>query len=169
VNEAHNDYLQLLVEMGLVGFGIMLWFLINLIRRAIRKLPDWPNEIGGAVALACLMGCVGILVHSFVDFNLEVQANAAWFYVLCALAASPHPIESRQRVRRARSRSQEPDLEDPGAQQQPLSPPANSGSQYSQPLRCGNSSLAFAHALADSCARCLPEDEGDPHALEPGV
>jgi len=116
VNEAHNDYLQLLVEMGLVGFGIMLWFLINLFRSAIRKLPDWPNEIGGAVALACLMGCVGILVHSFVDFNLEVQANAAWFYVLCALAASPHPIESRQRMRRARSRSQQPDLEDPAAQ-----------------------------------------------------
>jgi len=116
VNEAHNDYLQLLVEMGLVGFGIMLWFLINLFRSAIRKLPDWPNETGGAVTLACLMGCVGILVHSFVDFNLEVQANAAWFYVLCALAASPHPIESRQRMRRARSRSQQPDLEDPAAQ-----------------------------------------------------
>jgi len=116
VNEAHDDYLQLLVEMGVLGFGIMLWFLINLFRSAIRKLPDWPNEIGGAVALACLMGCVGILVHSFVDFNLEVQANAAWFYVLCALAASPHPIESRQRMRRARSRSQQPDLEDPAAQ-----------------------------------------------------
>ena len=117
VNEAHNDYLQLLVEMGLVGFGIMLWFLINLFRNAIRKLPDWPNEIGGALTLACLLGCVGILVHSFVDFNLEVQANAAWFYVLCALAASPHPIESRNRVRRTRSSHlQEPELEDPTAQ-----------------------------------------------------
>jgi len=116
VNEAHNDYLQLLVETGLVGFGIMLWFLINLFRSAIRKLPHWPNEIGGAVAPACLVDCVGILVHSFVDFNLEVQANAAWFFVLCALAASPHAIESRQRVRRARCRSQESDLEDPAAQ-----------------------------------------------------
>jgi len=94
----------------------MLWFLINPFRSAIRKLPHGPNEIGGAVALACLMGCVGILVHSFVDFNREVQAKVAWFYVLCALAASPHAIESRQRVRRARSRSQESDLEDPAAQ-----------------------------------------------------
>ena len=30
VNEAHNDYLQLLVEMGLLGFGTMLWFLLTL-------------------------------------------------------------------------------------------------------------------------------------------
>ena len=114
VNEAHDDYLQLLVEMGLVGFCIMLWFLTNLFRGALKKLPDWPNEINGAVTLACLLGCIGILVHSFVDFNLEVPANAAWFYVLCVLAASPHPIESRHRVRRARSpQSQEPELQDP--------------------------------------------------------
>lgn len=103
--------------MGLVGFGIKLRFLINLFRSAIRKLPDWPNEIGGAVTLACLMGCVGILVHSFVDFNLEVQAKAAWFYVVCARAASPYPIDSRHRVRRARSsRLQESNLEGSPAQ-----------------------------------------------------
>jgi hypothetical protein len=53
--------------------------------------------------LACLLGCTGILVHSFVDYNLQVPANAAWFYVLAAVAASPHRLESRQRVRRAHS------------------------------------------------------------------
>jgi O-antigen ligase len=30
VNEAHNDYAQLLVETGLLGFGLMLWFLVRL-------------------------------------------------------------------------------------------------------------------------------------------
>jgi O-antigen ligase len=103
VNEAHNDYLQLLVETGLAGFAILLWFLTSLFRNAFRKLPDWPNDLNGAVALACLLGCTGILVHSFVDYNLQVPANAAWFYVLAAVAASPHRLESRQRVRRAHS------------------------------------------------------------------
>jgi O-antigen ligase len=103
VNEAHDDYLQLLVETGVLGFAIMTWFLIALYRNALRKLRDWPNEINGTVTLVCLLGCTGILVHSFVDFNLQVPANAALFYVLCVLAASPHAIESRQRIRRARS------------------------------------------------------------------
>ena len=104
VNEAHNDYLQFLSETGLVGFIVLLWFLWVLYRNALKKLENWTTEINGSVALACLLGCTGIVVHSFVDFNLQIPANAALFYVLAVLAASPHAIETRQRVRRLRSR-----------------------------------------------------------------
>ena len=46
------------------------------------------------MSLAALIGCTGILLHSFVDFNLQIPANAAMFYVLCALAASEPVTES---------------------------------------------------------------------------
>lgn len=104
VNAAHEDYLQLLVETGLVGFLIMLWFLWVLYRNAFHKLANWTEDINGAISLAAVMGCTGILIHSFLDFNLQVPANAAWFYVLSALAASTVSLESRQRVRRERTR-----------------------------------------------------------------
>ncbi len=91
INEAHNDYLQLLVEMGGLGFAAMLWFLWLLFRKAGRKLEHWPEDTNGAVALAAMLGVVGILVHSLVDFNLQIPANAALFYVLCVVAA----MESR--------------------------------------------------------------------------
>jgi O-antigen ligase len=114
VTDAHNDYLQHLVETGAVGFATMLWFLVALYRSALKKLSDWPNEMTGAVAIACLLGCTGILVHSFIDFNLQIPANAAWFYVLCVLAASPHAIESHRRSRRSRrTQLQDPDFEEP--------------------------------------------------------
>lgn len=87
VDEAHNDYLQLLAEMGLIGFGIMIWFLIAAIRPAIRKTRKWPSDLNGAVALASMIGISGILVHSLVDFNLHIPANAASFYALCTIAA----------------------------------------------------------------------------------
>jgi len=98
INEAHDDYLQLLVETGIVGFAIMLWCLITFYRNALTKLKNWPNDINGAIALASVMACTGILVHSFVDFNLQVNSNAAFFYVLCALGAAPQTVESRQLV-----------------------------------------------------------------------
>ncbi len=89
VNEAHNDYAQLLVETGLLGFGLMLWFLVRLYQYGLPTSHRWEFQWDGAVSLAALLGCTGILLHSFVDFNLQIPANAGLFYVLCGLAASP--------------------------------------------------------------------------------
>jgi O-antigen ligase len=98
VNQAHDDYLQLLVEMGLLGFATMIWYLVVLFRRAWRKIPNWTAEVGGAVTLACMLGVTGILVHSAVDFNLEIPANAALFYVFCIVAAAePMVLPKRKR------------------------------------------------------------------------
>ena len=56
--------------------------------------------MSGAVALACVLGVSGILVHSAVDFNLQIPANAALFYVLCTIAAA-EPFAQPARKRRA--------------------------------------------------------------------
>jgi O-antigen ligase len=77
------------VETGLLGFGLMLLFLVRLYRHALPTSRRWEFQWDGAVSLAALLGCTGILLHSFVDFNLQIPANAALFYVLCGLAASP--------------------------------------------------------------------------------
>ncbi len=115
VNHAHNDYLQLLVETGLAGFSIAVWFLVLVFRQAAGKLRnnDWTENATGALTVAALLGCVGILVHSFFDFNLQIPANAALFYVLCAIAASKPLQESqrRRRVLRRHSSTAEPNPE----------------------------------------------------------
>jgi O-antigen ligase len=100
VNAAHNDYLQLLVEMGLLGFSTMVWLLVVVYRSAVKKLTNGTGDISGAVALACLLGLSGILVHSAFDFNLQIPANAALFYVLCTVAAS-EPFAQPARKRKA--------------------------------------------------------------------
>jgi O-antigen ligase len=99
VNEAHNDYLQLLVETGILGFGTMVWFLIVLYRSALRKIKNWTSDVSGAVSLACMLGFTGILVHSVFDFNLQIPANAALFYVLCTIGAAK-PFLQRVRKRK---------------------------------------------------------------------
>jgi O-antigen ligase len=99
VNEAHNDYLQLLDELGLLGFATMIWFQIVLYRTAFQKIGNWTSEVTGALSLSCLLGVTGILVHSLFDFNLQIPANAALFYVFCTLAAGPRLLQ-RARKRR---------------------------------------------------------------------
>jgi O-antigen ligase len=116
VNQAHNDYLQLLVETGLAGFSIAIWFLLLVFRHAKSKLHNWTETASGAMTVAALLGCVGILVHSFLDFNLQIPANAALFYVLCAIAASAPLQEShRKRVLRRHNLIVQPNLGPPAS------------------------------------------------------
>src|SRR5579862_1217626 len=106
VNEAHNDYLQLLSEMGIAGVAVMIWFLALLFRRVRLKIRNWTSDVSGAMTLACTLGIIGILVHSFLDFNLQVPANAALFYTYCGIAAGPALL---QRSRKPRPASNEVD------------------------------------------------------------
>ncbi len=110
VDKAHNDYLQLLVETGLLGFAIMIWFLVSALRPALPKIRNWPSNVNGAVALAALIGISGILVHSLVDFNLQIPANALLFYVLCAVAAMEPRFRNSRRDRNDKNRTVPDDL-----------------------------------------------------------
>jgi hypothetical protein len=86
--------------MGALGFAMMLWFVGTVYRRAFHKISNWSSDMSGAVTLACVLGLSGILVHSAVDFNLQIPANAALFFVLCTIAASD-PFAKPLRKRRA--------------------------------------------------------------------
>ena len=103
VNRAHNDYLELLTGTGILGFAIGIWFLAATLRPAIRKARNWSGDVNGAVALAALLGISGILVHSFVDFNLQIPANAMLFYVLCTIAAPDTRFRNPRREHRRHS------------------------------------------------------------------
>jgi O-antigen ligase len=103
VNHAHNDYLELLTDSGLLGLGAGMWFLVAALRSAIRKARTWAADVNGAVALSALLGITGILVHSLVDFNLQIPANAMLFYILCAMAATDTHFRNHRREHRRRS------------------------------------------------------------------
>jgi len=94
VNQAHNDYLQALVETGILGFACVLWFIGNLYLSGIRNLRTHPS-IAAAPVLGPLVGCTGIFVHSLSDFNLHIPANAALFFVLCGMASNGKTLVAR--------------------------------------------------------------------------
>jgi O-antigen ligase len=89
INHAHDDYLELLLETGLVGFGVGVWFIVVLYREGLRNLRPARLSPAALIGAAALAGCTGLLAHSFTDFNLHIPANAVLFFVLCAVATVP--------------------------------------------------------------------------------
>jgi len=88
VNHAHNDYLEVLAESGLAGGICCLWFLAILFIESVKGLKDLGGSFGAALNLSGLVGCCGLLVHSLVDFNLHIPANALLFFVSAHLATT---------------------------------------------------------------------------------
>jgi len=88
VNHSHNDYLEALAETGALGGLCCAWFLGVLLLNSLRGLADLGSSFGASLNLSGLVGCCGILIHSLVDFNLHIPANALLFVVTAHLATA---------------------------------------------------------------------------------
>lgn len=97
VNEAHNDYVQVLLETGILGFSAVLGFLFFLYRAGLREVREERN-LQSAIKIAALVGCSGIVCHSIIDFNLHVPANELWYFVLCAIVGAEKERSRRSKV-----------------------------------------------------------------------
>ena len=86
VPQAHNDYLQVVADCGVVGGVIALWFLF-LTFRAIWRGVGARDPLMAGLALGCGAGVFGILVHSLFDFNLQLPGTALLFLVFSAVLA----------------------------------------------------------------------------------
>jgi O-antigen ligase len=91
VDHVHDDHFELLAETGATGMLCWLTFIVLLAVYGLKNVSAHQDPVVRAVQLGTLVGCVGLLVHSFVDFNLHIPANALMFYVLAGMA-STNPI-----------------------------------------------------------------------------
>jgi O-antigen ligase len=78
--EAHNEYLQLLLDTGVAGAAIGAGLLVLLFRRAL------PAARRGYLDAGILGGLAAGCAHNLVDFNWQIPANAATFAALAGLA-----------------------------------------------------------------------------------
>jgi O-antigen ligase len=109
VNHTHNDYLEALSEAGILGGLCCFWFIGVLLLESLKGLANLQSSFNSALNLSGLVGCSGILVHSLIDFNLHIPANALLFFVAAHLATvriqSDTPSMPEQMTRRRKTRN----------------------------------------------------------------
>lgn len=86
VNHAHNDYVEVLAETGILGGLCCAWFLVVILLNSLKGLAEQGSSFGSVLNLSGLIACSAILVHSLVDFNLRIPANALLFFLSAHLA-----------------------------------------------------------------------------------
>ena len=109
VDHVHNDYIEALAETGLLGGLCGVAFLWLLFRGAWRSFTAEQGHFSRALHAGAIAAVCGILLHSFVDFNLHIPSNALLFLLQAYLVTSaPLPSQNSKLHRRIHRREEVP-------------------------------------------------------------
>ena len=86
IDHAHNDFLEFGTEFGIIGFGLLAALVLLSLVQALKAQFVRRSSFMRGIGFAASMGIIAILIHSTVDFNLQIPANAALFVSLLAFA-----------------------------------------------------------------------------------
>ncbi len=81
--QAHNDYVEVLLEGGMIGMALLAWLIVGFSVRAWRGLLALePAE--RLVPLGVLIGVSALSTHAFFEFPHQMPGNALLFVTMCA-------------------------------------------------------------------------------------
>jgi O-antigen ligase len=95
---AHNDYIQLLAEYGLIAGLLLIGFLIThflsawkFVRWRLQALQQNEKALSSSLALVvgAAAGIAALAVHSIFDFNLQIPGNTLFAAFLFGILANP--------------------------------------------------------------------------------
>ena len=100
IDHAHNDYLEFASETGLVGFCLLFLPIFYLLVRMIIAFLKDHRRYRRAVLLGCIGSTLGLLIHSFTDFNLHIPANAIIFAVILGIGYKAACLEPQKEAQK---------------------------------------------------------------------
>jgi hypothetical protein len=136
IDLAHNDYLQLFMELGVIFVALMALALALVARRlwllacqARRSAGGWGAE--DRLAVACGLGALATALHALVDYPFHIPANAMFAaFLLGAFLREPAAKPGRSKAARSKATRSTPPLaaSGPVAPFFPSPPPSSSSS-----------------------------------------
>ncbi|MDD5461446.1 MAG: O-antigen ligase family protein [Methylococcales bacterium] len=95
-DHAHNDYLELTSDLGYLGSSFLAGLVIVSLWQALKALRYRHSSFVRGMGFAGLMGTLSLLIHSSVDFNLQIPANAMLFIAMLAIPMIALSVDKKQ-------------------------------------------------------------------------
>jgi len=83
--EAHNEYLQMGAELGIVGVGVFLAILFIFYSLVLHYLKKGNSNNNKIIVLGLIMGITSFLIHGSFTFPLHVTALGSGFFIILGL------------------------------------------------------------------------------------
>lgn len=87
LQQAHNDYLEVLASGGIIAFSLLILF-IGLVIYRIREPFNSGSSFRRAACFGATVGILGVMIHSVIDFGLHTIVNALVLIVLIVIATA---------------------------------------------------------------------------------
>jgi len=84
-DHAHNDYLEILTDGGVIGITLVAWFVLAVLFHGWKMVRVRRDRYAVLVGIGCISGIIALLSHSITDFNMHNGAVAYYFFFLCGL------------------------------------------------------------------------------------
>lgn len=83
---AHNDYLEFGAETGVVGLSLLGLMVLLSFAVALRAQYVRRDPLMRGLSFAAIMSIIALMIHSSVDFSLQIPANALTFMLMLAFS-----------------------------------------------------------------------------------
>ncbi|MBZ5639264.1 MAG: O-antigen ligase family protein, partial [Acidobacteriia bacterium] len=85
-NQIHNDYLEMLLDGGIVAGVLVAWLAWGYWAKAMSSVGQREDAHLRPAFIGLLLGLASLSLHAAVDFNHQIPANALLFVTAAALA-----------------------------------------------------------------------------------
>jgi O-antigen ligase len=84
-DHAHNDYAELLVELGIAGLAVIVLLAAAFAMRWRSVVRNQRSRRTRFLQVAAGLGMLAVAVHGLFDFNFHIPANAIYFSLLAGI------------------------------------------------------------------------------------
>lgn len=87
---AHNDYAEFAAETGAIGLALLGLMVSMSFACALRAQHARRDPVMRGISFASIMAVMALMIHSFVEFSLQIPANALTFMLMLAFGWISH-------------------------------------------------------------------------------